>query len=60
MGWASPKVLTELAVRVVVLALFAVIETKVTDPMFRPSCSGSGRPAPATSPACSPRSVGAG
>ncbi len=34
MGWSSPKVLTELAVGVVVLAIFAVIETKVPDPMF--------------------------
>jgi len=35
MGWASPKVLVELAVGVAVLAMFAVIETRVADPMFR-------------------------
>ena len=35
MGWSSSKVLIELAVGVVVLGVFAVIETKVTDPMFR-------------------------
>jgi len=35
MGWSSPKVLIELAVGVVVLGIFAVIETKVADPMFR-------------------------
>jgi len=35
MGWSSPKVLIELGVGVVVLGIFAVIETKVADPMFR-------------------------
>jgi MFS family permease len=35
MGWSSPKVLTELAVGVVVLGIFAFIETRVADPMFR-------------------------
>jgi MFS family permease len=35
MGWSSPKVLAELVVGVVVLGIFAVIETKVADPMFR-------------------------
>ena len=35
MGWGSPRVLTELIAGVVVLGLFAVVETKVADPMFR-------------------------
>ena len=35
MGWSSPKVLIELAVGVVLLGIFAFIETKVADPMFR-------------------------
>src|ERR1700678_1899724 len=35
MGWGSPRVLSELIAGVVVLGLFAVIETKVADPMFR-------------------------
>src|SRR6202042_3563317 len=35
MGWASPRVLTELIGGVVVLAIFAVVETKVAQPMFR-------------------------
>jgi len=35
MGWSSPKVLAELAIGVVVLGIFAVIETRVADPMFR-------------------------
>src|SRR6202167_4457258 len=35
MGWTSPRVVTELIVGVLVLGIFAVIETKVAFPMFR-------------------------
>jgi MFS family permease len=35
MGWTSPKVLTEISVGVAMLALFAIIERHVPDPMFR-------------------------
>jgi MFS family permease len=35
MGWTNPKVLAELIAGVLILALFAWIETKVPDPMFR-------------------------
>jgi len=35
MGWTSPKVLTELSTGVALLAVFAVVETKVHAPMFR-------------------------
>jgi MFS family permease len=35
MGWTSPAVIAELAGGVAVLAIFAWIETKVSDPMFR-------------------------
>ncbi|HEU5416169.1 MAG TPA: MFS transporter [Streptosporangiaceae bacterium] len=35
MGWMSPLVLTLLVGGVIVLALFCVIETRVTEPMFR-------------------------
>jgi MFS family permease len=35
MGWTSPAVLAELAAGVAVLAVFAWIETRVADPMFR-------------------------
>jgi MFS family permease len=35
MGWGSPRVLTEFVAGAVVLGLFAFIETKVADPMFR-------------------------
>jgi hypothetical protein len=34
-GWASPRVLTELAGGPALLGAFGVIETKVADPMFR-------------------------
>ncbi|GAA4782198.1 MFS transporter [Actinomycetospora chlora] len=34
MGWTSPTVLTLIIGGVVVLAVFAVVETRVTDPMF--------------------------
>lgn len=35
MGWTSAPVIGELAAGVVILAAFCVIETRVTDPMFR-------------------------
>src|ERR1035437_1505074 len=35
MGWANPKVVGELIVGSVLLALFAIIETRVANPMFR-------------------------
>ena len=35
MGWTSVKVLSELGVGVVILVIFAIIETKVKNPMFR-------------------------
>ena len=35
MGWTSPRVMGELIGGVVLLALFAVIETRVENPMFR-------------------------
>jgi MFS family permease len=35
MGWTSPKVLAEIFGGIAVLALFAFVETKVKDPMFR-------------------------
>ena len=35
MGWTSPAVLAELGVGVALLAAFAVIETRVANPMFR-------------------------
>jgi len=35
MGWTSPTVLTSLSLGVVLLVVFAVIETKVAQPMFR-------------------------
>ncbi len=35
MGWTSPVVLSELGAGVVLLIAFAVIETRVDDPMFR-------------------------
>ena len=35
MGWTSPAVLSELGAGVVLLIAFAVIETRVADPMFR-------------------------
>ncbi len=35
MGWASPKVIAELTGGIVLLAAFAVVETKVAAPMFR-------------------------
>ncbi|MGO8683330.1 MAG: MFS transporter [Thermoleophilia bacterium] len=35
MGWMSPAVIAELAGGVVLLAVFAFIETKVAEPMFR-------------------------
>jgi MFS family permease len=35
MGWASPTVLTSLSAGVVLLTAFAMIETRVRDPMFR-------------------------
>ena len=35
MGWTSPAVITELCLGVVLLGAFAVIETKVPEPMFR-------------------------
>ena len=35
MGWASPKVIAELASGVALLVAFAVVETKVAYPMFR-------------------------
>jgi len=35
MGWTSPEVLSELISGVVLLAIFAIIETKVYQPMFR-------------------------
>ncbi len=35
MGWESARVLTELSVGVAVLIIFAFIETKVANPMFR-------------------------
>jgi MFS family permease len=35
MGWSSPAVIAELAGGVAVLAVFAWVETKVADPMFR-------------------------
>ncbi|HET9690760.1 MAG TPA: MFS transporter, partial [Acidimicrobiales bacterium] len=35
MGWTSPAVITELAIAVVLLGAFAVIETRVPEPMFR-------------------------
>ena len=35
MGWSSPKVLVELAVGVLMLGIFALVETKVANPMFR-------------------------
>jgi MFS family permease len=34
MGWTNPAVLTELASGVVLLVIFGVVETRVTDPMF--------------------------
>jgi MFS family permease len=34
MGWSSPKVITELATGIVLLALFALIELHAEDPMF--------------------------
>ncbi len=35
MGWGSPRVLTELAVGVALLCVFVVVETRVSQPMFR-------------------------
>jgi MFS family permease len=35
MGWGSPRVLAELGAGVALLAAFAVVETRVADPMFR-------------------------
>lgn len=35
MGWASPKVLTELTTGVALLIAFGIVETKVAFPMFR-------------------------
>jgi MFS family permease len=35
MGWTSPAVLTELGAGVALLIAFAIIETRVADPMFR-------------------------
>ena len=35
MGWQSPRVLIELAIAMVLLSAFAVIETRVAEPMFR-------------------------
>jgi MFS family permease len=34
-GWSSPRVLGGLAAGVILLALFCLIETKITEPMFR-------------------------
>ena len=36
-GWQSPFVLTTLAVGIVLLIVFVVVETKVAEPMIRPS-----------------------
>jgi MFS family permease len=35
MGWTSPAVLSELGVGIALLIAFAIIETRVADPMFR-------------------------
>ena len=59
MGWTSPWVLAELIVRRIARRLFCVIETRVAEPMFNLSCSGSGPSPWATSPACSRRSAAA-
>jgi len=35
MGWTSPKVITELTLGIIFLAIFAIIESRVENPMFR-------------------------
>ncbi len=35
MGWSSPKVIAEIAAGLILLVLFAIVEARVEDPMFR-------------------------
>jgi MFS family permease len=35
MGWTSPKVIAEIAAGLILLVLFAIVEARVEDPMFR-------------------------
>jgi len=57
-GWTNPWVLAGIIGGVALLVAFCVIESRVVEPMFHLTCSGTVPSPRRTWPACSPRSAG--